>query len=394
MPAEILMPAAAAGVEQATLLRWLKREGDPVRKGEAVAEVETDKAVMEVEAETEGTMGRLLIPAGAEGVKVGSVMALLVTQGEGLSSESPHQSADSHRGRGPLLQKQQLVGAGHARDKGVRVAASPSARHLAREKAVNLEQVQGTGPGGRVVRVDVERASEVSRKPSSGEFERLPHSGMRRTIARRLTESKQQIPHYYLSVDCRVDTLLSARQRLNATRPAGKISVNDLVVAAVARALRRVPEVNASWTEDAIHRWADVDVSIAVSTDAGLITPVIRRADTKALAELSAEIRALSAKARESRLVPSEYQGGGFTVSNLGMHGISRFSAVINPPQAAILAVGAVEKRAVVEDECVVVGQAMTLTLSADHRVIDGATGARFLQELRGLLETPAPLLA
>lgn len=430
MAIKIELPSVAAGMEEATLVRWVKVEGDQVSKGETLAEMETDKAVMELEAEADGVLGRILVPGGSEGVTVGTMIGVLLEPGEDESALAAFQapSAPSEPAapaapepetapepqaapaQNPVSAESQ--GQASAPEREGRVFASPLARRLANEYGLDLSGIQGSGPHGRIVRLDVERAREAapvqaaapaaasiqaSSVPEGARVERIPNSGMRKTIARRLTESKQQVPHFYLTMEVDVEEMLALRGRLNAKSSGAdrkyRLSVNDIVVYAAARALRRVPDVNASWSEEAILRYLDVDVCVAVATEGGLVTPVIHEADRKGLAEISGEIRDLAHRARAGKLAPAEYQGGGFTISNLGMYGIREFSAIINPPQAAILAVGAVEKRPVVRNDQLAVGNVMIMTLSADHRVVDGAVGARFLAELRALLEDPLELL-
>jgi pyruvate dehydrogenase E2 component (dihydrolipoamide acetyltransferase) len=434
MATEILMPSLAAGMEEATLMRWLKHEGDPVAKGDVLAEIETDKAVMEMESEVDGKLGQILVPASPEAVQVGTLIAVVLDEGESTSAMDIYQTAApqpdsvdlpasptpapnpapdkaSVQHSASLLQ----TSLAQSNNSAGRIFASPLARRLANQAGITLNSLAGSGPRGRIVRLDVERALQQTPAATSTveitspdaaissqggadtSVKRIPNSGMRKTIARRLCESKQTIPHFYLTVDCRVDELLELRSKLNANgsqaKPAYKLSVNDFIVFAAARALRRVPEVNASWTEAEVIRYLDVDISVAVATESGLITPVVREVDRKGLAEIATEVRSLADRARAGKLAPSEYQGGGFTISNLGMYGIREFSAIINPPQSAILAVGAVEKRPVVVGDQLAVGSMMPLTLSADHRVIDGSVGARFLSELKGLLEEPLNLL-
>jgi|NGEPerStandDraft_5_1074534.scaffolds.fasta_scaffold05713_2 pyruvate dehydrogenase E2 component (dihydrolipoamide acetyltransferase) len=419
MAIEIRMPASSPGMSEGTLVRWLKREGDTVSVGDILAEIETDKAVVELEAMDEGVLGQVLVPDGSDHVAVDTPIALLLQEGESAAEsgssqmqaasaktaptsaeqDAPDEPTETRTGNTVPRPDSPQAGAG-------RIFASPLARRLSKEYGIDLAALKGSGPRGRIVRVDVETAQQaipqqaISKQAtlkSEERTERIDNNAMRRTIARRLSESKQQIPHFYLTVDCDVEKLQTMRARFNArgeeATPSYRLSVNDIVVCAVARALRRVPEVNASWGEQAITRYLDVHVCVAVSTSGGLLTPVIREADRKGLVEISSEIRGLAENARSGQLEPSSYQGGGFTISNLGMHGIREFSAIINPPQSAILAVGAVEKRPVVRGDELAVGTMMTMTLSADHRVIDGAVGARFMSVLRDLLEDPLNLL-
>lgn len=429
MATEILMPSLAAGMEEATLMRWLKNEGDAVAKGDVLAEIETDKAVMEMESEADGRLGQILVPAGPEPVQIGTLIAVVLDEHESASVLDNYQRAqitapqpDSDDlpaspapDQAPEQNSASPTQASHTGSRPERIFASPLARRLASQAGIQLNSLSGSGPHGRIVRLDVERASQPSPKhpapvettstdaaispqgETDARVKRIPNSGMRKTIARRLCESKQVVPHFYLTVDCRVDELLALRSRLNEkgaqSTPAYKLSVNDFIVFASAKALRRVPEVNASWTESEIIQYLDIDISVAVATESGLLTPVVREVDRKGLAEITTEIHSLADRARAGKLAPSEYQGGGFTISNLGMYGIREFSAIINPPQSAILAVGAVEKRPVVVDDQLAVGSMMTLTLSADHRVVDGSLGARFLTELKNLLEQPLNLL-
>lgn len=426
MAIEIKLPSVAAGMEEATLVRWVKSEGESVAKGETLAELETDKAVMEIEAEASGVLGRVLVPGNTDGVPVGTVIGELMEPGEDTAALTdlqvePSKGLEMFSVSSPAVaptgifrtQEVDATLSQHAlraveRDE-VRLFASPLARRIAADYDVALDGLEGSGPYRRIVRLDVERAREVDSEAvaaasteetvaaSNDRDETIPHSSMRKTIARRLCESKLLVPHFYLTTDCLLDELLDLRERLNAkgrlAEPRYRLTVNDFVTFAVAKALRRVPEVNASWGNEAVMQYRDVDVCVAVSTSKGLMTPVVRGADRKDLAVLSGEIRELAHRARNGKLVPADYQGGGFTISNLGMYGIREFAAIINPPQAAILAVGAVEKRPVVRDDQLAVGSLMTLTLSADHRVVDGDVGARFLVELKALLEDPLELL-
>lgn len=409
MTVDIKMPAPTPGMTEGTLVRWLKQEGDRVDIGEAIAEVETDKAMLEIESFDAGTLGKILVPAGTNNVAVDTIIATLIEEDASelpASDETPEVEAPTDVQSMPTAtteQKPQLKSP-HELD---RIFASPLARRLAHEHGIDIANIKGSGPHGRVVRLDVDRAmsepeptdqmsSEASMDANS-RIQAVPHTAMRRTIATRLSESNREVPHFYLTIDCDVGELLMLRSRINAkgaeASPAFKLSVNDILIYAVARSLRRVPEVNASWTDEAVIRYQDVNVAVAVATEGGLVTPVLHQADRMGLAEITTTLRELAESARAGRLAPSEYQGGGFTISNLGMYGIRDFAAIINPPQAAILAVGAVEKRPVIRNNELAVGEMMTLTLSADHRVVDGAVGARFLAVLHELIEDPLNLL-
>jgi pyruvate dehydrogenase E2 component (dihydrolipoamide acetyltransferase) len=438
---QILMPALSPTMEEGKLAKWLVKEGDTVKSGDILAEIETDKATMEFEAVDEGKIGKLLVPEGTEGVKVNAPIATLLgdneaavvppLKGEGRSGEAasgrgsvpaPEAKTPTPPTRAPEARVLPLSGGGQER-----TFASPLARRIAEQKGVDLAAIAGSGPRGRIVKADVEAAkadtkpapktAEAAKAPSQPaaasiagitplpdarafykpeDFDEIPHDAMRKTIARRLTSAKTLIPHYYLTIDCRIDNLMATRARLNATSPKEngfKLSVNDFVVKASALALIRVPEVNASWTETAMLRHKHADVGVAVALDFGLITPIVFRAEEKGLAAISNEVKSLAERARAKKLKPSEFEGGGFSISNLGMFGIKQFTAVINPPQSAILAVGAGEKRAVVVGDKVEVATVMTCTLSCDHRVIDGATGARFLEALKTFIEEPASML-
>ncbi len=415
MPIEILMPALSPTMSDGTLTRWLKSEGDTVKSGDAIAEIETDKATMEFEAVDEGILGRILVPGGTAGVKVNQPIALLLEEGEDSSaldrpvavapaplpkpaSVSPVVSAPAAPVAAPAPASAHTSG---------RVFASPLARRLAAETGVALETIKGSGPHGRVVKADVEAArvaapaasapaaAIMAAAPSPFEpaYEEIPNSSMRKVIARRLTEAKQTVPHFYLTIDCEVDSLLKIRSDLNARSDAFKLSVNDFVIRAVALALRKVPDANAAWGEEAIRRYTDIDISVAVATPGGLITPILHQADRKGLAEISNQMKEMAGRAREGKLRPEEYQGGGFSISNLGMYGIREFAAIINPPQGCILAVGAATQRPVVKDGALAVATVMTCTLSVDHRVVDGAVGAQFLAAFKSLIEDPLSML-
>lgn len=422
MPIDILMPSAGGDAGDATVARWSRRAGDDVRRGDVLLEVETDKAIVEVESPGDGVLARIVVDDGARAA-AGAVIGVIAVGGEdaaavaaapGSSAALPAASAASGGARAaaaaaPGVPASTTTAAtsssastASAAASGVpqRVAASPLARRLAQQGGIDLAALRGSGPNGRIVKVDVERALAAPAPRAAAPLPAaaapaavdVPHSAMRRVIAQRLSEAKRNIPHFYLRIDCDVDALLELRRQLDA-QAGVKPSVNDFVVKAVALALRRMPAVNASWGDDAMRRHGSVDVSVAVATPGGLMTPIVRDADAKRVAEIGAEIAELAARAKEGRLKPEEYQGGGFTVSNLGMYGIPEFYAIVNPPQAAILAVGACEQRPVVRDGALAVGTRMTCTLSADHRVVDGALGAEFLATLRSLLEAPLALL-
>ncbi|WP_063580369.1 pyruvate dehydrogenase complex dihydrolipoamide acetyltransferase [Achromobacter ruhlandii] len=424
----IKLPSVAADADAGTLHQWLKQEGDTVAVGEALAEIETEKAIVEINAEQAGVLGRIVVQAGPASVPINTVIGVLLAPGEDASAidkalaehgaqaaaqpavaqPAPAPAAATYAAATPTAATSTAAtsaAAPAARDAtadapapGTRRFASPLARRLAAQWHVNLLDVQGTGPRGRIVRRDVEAARDrapLAAAPQSSRAagRRVPHSGMRRAIARRLTESKQQVPHFYLTVDCRMDALLALRAQANQGG-AVKLSVNDFIVRAAALALREVPEVNASWHEDAIEFHAGADISVAVATDGGLVTPIVRDADVKPLSAIAAEIVELAGRAKVNRLKPEEFTGGSLTVSNLGMYGIKQFAAIINPPQAAILAVGAAERRPVVDDNGdLKAATVMTVTLSADHRVVDGAVGARWLAAFRALIEAPVRIL-
>jgi len=434
----IKLPSVAADTSGGNLHQWLKQEGDTVAVGDALAEIETEKAIVEINAEHAGVLARIVVPAGAASVPINTVIGVLLAEGEDASAadralaehggaaaaaaagetsaaKSAGSSAAGSSAAGSSAAAAGSAGAPAAPPPlpsdaapastapvpGGRLFASPLARRLAAQWHVDLLGVTGTGPHGRIVRRDVEAARNrapsptATTTPPSGRpaARRVPHTGMRRAIARRLTESKQNVPHFYLSVDCKMDALLALRAQANHGG-AVKLSVNDFIVRAAALALREVPEVNVSWHEDAIEYHAGADISVAVATDGGLVTPIVRDADIKSLSAIAGEIVELAGRAKINRLKPEEFTGGSLTVSNLGMYGISQFAAIINPPQAAILAVGAAERRPVVGDNGeLVAATVMTVTLSADHRAVDGAVGARWLAALRTLIENPVRIL-
>src|SRR6266852_4386704 len=457
MPINILMPALSPTMEKGNLAKWLKKEGDPVKAGDIIAEIETDKATMEVEAADEGVVAKIVVPEGTADVPVNQLIAVLAGEGEDVKaaaagaksaapppalaapkspqaaeappkpSSAPAPSPSPPPGGGASAPPAGGGGGGRTdagRMDGGRIFSSPLARRLAREAGIDLGRVQGTGPHGRVVARDIEAAKSGTglrppgtapaaapmavRAPSDekiralfepGSYEVVPHDNMRKIIAQRLTESKLTIPHFYLTVDCALDTLLAAREEINATapkndgKPAYKISVNDFVIKALALALQKVPEANVTWTEGAMLKHKHSDVGVAVAIKGGLITPVVRKAEQKSLSAISNEMKDFAARARVRKLKPEEYQGGSTAVSNLGMYGIKDFYAVINPPHATILSVGAGEARPVVRNGKIEIAQVMTVGLSTDHRAVDGALGAELLGAFRQFIENPVMML-
>ncbi len=414
MATNILMPALSPTMTEGTLARWLKKEGDTVKAGDIIAEIETDKATMEVEAVDEGVLGKILVADGTEGVKVNAPIAILVDAGEAVPTATAPVAAP--KAAAPMAAPVPAAAAPLAvsHTAGERVFASPLARRMAKQAGIDLAAVAGSGPNGRIVRADIEAAAG-SPKPApaaavaapaprlpaasiTAPHTLIPHTSIRKVIARRLTEAKSTIPHFYVSMDIEIDALLKFRADLNersAKDGAGafKLSVNDFIIKAAALTLRRVPKVNASWTDEAIVLYDDVDISIAVSIADGLITPIIRKADQKGLASISNEMKDLAGRAKIGKLKPDEFQGGGFSISNMGMYGVSSFSAIINPPQAAILAVAAGQQRPVVKDGALAVATVMTCTLSVDHRVVDGALGAEWMAEFKRIVEDPLSLM-
>ena len=456
MPINILMPALSPTMEKGNLAKWLKKEGDKVKSGDVIAEIETDKATMEVEAVDEGTIAKIVVPEGTQDVAVNDVIAVLANEGEDVkaagagaakptaSSTAPPKAAEAPAAAKPAPTPaaaaapapkatapaaaapapQATVPAsqtnGHAR-----TFSSPLARRLAKEAGIELTRVIGSGPHGRVIARDVEEAKSgkglkapaaapagaPSIAPSmsdkqiralyeDGSYEVIPHDGMRRTIAQRLTASVQTIPHFYLTMDCNIDKLVEAREEINAAapkdkdgKPAYKLSVNDFVIKALALALQRVPNANVSWTDGGMLKHKHSDVGVAVAMPGGLITPIIRKAESKPVSVISAEMKDFAARARARKLKPEEYQGGTTAVSNLGMYGIKDFTAVINPPHATILAVGAGEERPIVKNGKIEVAQIMSVTMSCDHRAVDGALGAELIGAFKMLIENPVMMV-
>lgn len=430
MSIEIKMPALSPTMEEGTLAKWLVKPGDMVASGDLLAEIETDKATMEFEAVDEGTITDILVPEGAEGVKVGAVIALLALEGEDTSAPraapAPAKEATpsapaktSAPAPAPTAPAPAPTPVTSSREN--RVKASPIARRLAMARGLNLDAIRGTGPGGRIVKADVEGAApgttpapvaapaqvappaaqQAAAAPPAVQDFGIPHevvklSNMRKVIARRLTESKQQVPHIYLTVDVRLDALLKLRTELNASLAdrGVKLSVNDMLIKALALSLLRVPECNVQFAGDQMLKFARADISVAVSIPAGLITPIVADAGAKSVSAISAEMKDLSQRAKDGKLQPHEYQGGTASISNMGMMGIKQFEAVINPPQAMIMAIGAGERRPYVVDDALSVATVMSATGSFDHRAIDGADGARLMSVFRDLVENPLGMLA
>ena len=413
MPIDILMPALSPTMTEGTLARWLKKENDPVISGDVLAEIETDKATMEIEAIDEGILGKILVTDGSQNVAVNAVIGIILEDGEELGEIAPAAA--------PKAQPEPVIAEPEAEPapkvpavaqapskvaESGRVFASPLARRVATNKGLDLANITGSGPHGRIILRDVENAQPVAQQaapqatahadfdaPST--FNRVPLTPMRKVIAERLTESKQTIPHFYLSADCQIDKLLALRAEMNTgAEKSDKISVNDLIVKASAAALMRQPKANACFDVDAVQYFDHADIAVAVSIPDGLITPVIRNADQRSLSGISAATKDLASRARDGKLAPAEYQGGSFTISNLGMFGVDQFQAVINPPHACILAVGRGRKMPIVqEDGTLGVGTVMNITLSVDHRAVDGALAALLLDELKALIENPIKML-
>ena len=436
MPISILMPALSPTMTEGNLVAWHKQEGDTISPGEVIAEIETDKATMEVEAVDEGKLGKILISAGTEGVAVNTTIGVILEDGETLEDLKEDSEVLKPEASKPILPNklealleednvQKIV-----EDTGTssveiladmtiipnqtdRVFSSPLARRMAEQAGIDIGTVKGSGPNGRIIKDDIDSilkkdsmpdddgilakqlSSEVtvSTEVAGPVYEANLNTPMRKVIARRLTESKQTAPHFYMVADCEIDTLLETRSQLNEKIENGKISVNDLIIRASALALKQVPMANASWTEEETRVYKNVDISVAVAIDGGLITPIVKDAGNKGLKAISEEMKDLAERAKSGKLMPEEYQGGTFSISNLGMYGVKEFSAVINPPQGAILAVGMGEKRPVVKDNALSIATIMTCTLSVDHRVVDGAVGAQFLSAFKKLIEDPLRML-
>ncbi len=449
MPTNILMPALSPTMEKGNLAKWLKKEGDKIKSGDVIAEIETDKATMEYEAVDEGTLAKIVVPEGTQDVAVNAVIAVMVADGEDAKAVSaaaapaakapekkaeakPASSFETPAARAPQDEAKKSPHPEEARSavskgEGGRVFASPLAKRLAKDAGIDLSRVSGSGPHGRVVARDIEDAKtgKGAMKPAAagapaaaapvaasmsdkqilglyeeGSYELVPHDGMRRTIAQRLTASTQTVPHFYLTMDCDIGKLLTAREEINSAapkdkdgKPAYKLSVNDFVIKALALALQRIPEANVSWSEGGMLKHKHSDIGVAVALPGGLITPIIRQAELKSLSVIANEGKDLIARARGKKLKPHEYQGGTSSVSNLGMYGIKDFTAVINPPQSTILAVGAGEERAVVRNGQIVPAHIMSVTLSCDHRSVDGALGAELIGAFKRLIENPVMMV-
>ena len=448
MPTNILMPALSPTMEKGNLAKWVKKEGDKIKSGDVIAEIETDKATMEYEAVDDGTLAKIVVPEGTQDVAVNSVIAVLTNEGEDVKAaasagvkapavpktEEPKKPDAKQSAPAPGTQAATAPHAPAAAAQKVdsvrpaganRVFASPLARRIAKEANLDLNRVQGSGPHGRIIARDIEQAKSGKglRAPSAapaaagliapamsdaqirslyeeGSYELVPHDGMRRTIAQRLTASIQTIPHFYETMDCDIGRLTAAREEINAAapknkdgKPAYKLSVNDFVIKALALALQRIPDANVSWTEAGMLKHKHSDIGVAVALPGGLITPIVRNAETKSLSAISSEMRDLAARARERKLKPHEYQGGTSSVSNLGMYGIKDFTAVINPPQSTILAVGTGEERAVVRNGKIEAAMIMSVTLSCDHRALDGALGAELIGAFKTLIENPVMMV-
>jgi len=428
MPIELKMPALSPTMEEGTLAKWLVKEGDKVNSGDILAEIETDKATMEFEAVDEGTVAKILVPEGAEGVKVGQPIALLAGEGEDVGKAAAAPKADTPPPAAPApapapkaVETPKSAPAPAAagpqaasKAAGDRIKASPLARRIAEEKGIDLSSVQGTGPGGRIVKADIEqapagapaaaptRAAAAPAKPQLAPAStEIPHesvklSNMRKTIARRLSEAKQTVPHIYLTVDINLDALLKLRGELNKGLEARgvKLSVNDLLIKALAMALVEVPDCNVSFAGDQLIQYKRADISVAVSIPGGLITPIVANADGKSVSAIAKEVHELAARAREGKLQPHEYEGGTASLSNMGMYGIKQFEAIINPPQGMIMAIGAGEKRPYVIKDSLQIATVMSATGSFDHRAIDGADGAKLMQAFTRLVENPLGMLA
>ena len=420
MSVDILMPALSPTMEEGTLSKWLVKEGDKVQSGDLIAEIETDKATMEVEAIEDGIIGKILVSEGKESIKVNSPIAILLSEGENLSENEISTVSNKEIKREVEKDKENVVQINDVKNNDVisksisdittksyikpekldRIFVSPLAKRIAKQRDIPLSSIRGSGPHGRILKIDVDNFDIKKIKfpdlknLESNNFEIVKNSAMRKTIAERLVKSKNEAPHFYLSLDCNIEELLKVRKTLNSkSNDEYKISVNDMIIKAASVSLLKVPKANASWENENTKYFSNTDISVAVAVEGGLITPIVKNVQSKGLLEISNDMKNLASKAKDGRLLPEDYIGGSFSISNLGMYGIKEFSAVINPPQGCILAVGSGEKRPVVINNEISIATIMTVTLSCDHRVVDGAVGAEFLSEFKNLIENPSLLL-
>ena len=420
MSVDILMPALSPTMEEGTLSKWLVKEGDKVESGDLIAEIETDKATMEVEAIEDGIIGKILVSEGQESIKVNSPIAILLSEGENLSENAISTDSNKEIKKEVQKNKENVVQINDIKnndeisksisdnttksyfkpDKLERIFVSPLAKRIAKQRDIPLSSIKGSGPHGRILKIDVDNFDiKKIEYPSlnnleSNNFEIVKNSAMRKTIAERLVKSKNEAPHFYLSLDCNIDELLKVRKAINSkSNDEYKISVNDMIIKASSAALLKVPKANASWENENTKYFNNTDISVAVAIEGGLITPIVKNVQSKGLLEISMDMKDLANKAKDGKLQPEEYLGGSFSISNLGMYGIKEFSAVINPPQGCILAVGSGEKRPIVINDEISIATIMTVTLSCDHRVVDGAVGAEFLSEFKNLIENPSLML-
>ena len=420
MSIDILMPALSPTMEEGTLSKWLVKEGDKVVSGDLIAEIETDKATMEVEAIDDGIIGKILVSEGQESIKVNAPIAILLSEGEKLSESTSSDEAKKEIELEVQNENEKIVKINEVKDKlqatniiteisnksdykpikQDRVFATPLAKRIAKQKDIQLSSIKGSGPVGRILKIDVDNFviespnNLTAEKPELNNFEIVKNSAMRKTIADRLVKSKNEAPHFYLSLDCNIDELLKVRKSLNLkSNDEYKISVNDMIIKASSAALIKVPKANASWENENTKYFKNTDISVAVAIEGGLITPIIKNVQSKGLIDISVNMKNLANKAKDGKLLPEEYVGGSFSISNLGMYGIKEFSAVINPPQGCILAVGSGEKRPIVINDEISIATIMTVTLSCDHRVVDGAVGAEFLSEFKNFIENPSLML-
>jgi pyruvate dehydrogenase E2 component (dihydrolipoamide acetyltransferase) len=419
MPIEILMPALSPTMKEGNLAKWLKKEGDKIKAGEVIAEIETDKATMEVEAVDEGILGKILIKEGTENVAVNSLIALILEEGEdkkSLASYTANTASDSPKSQNaPEIKEEKIATPNIANitsfsDVSSHIKASPLAKRIAKDGNINLSSLAnlGTGPKGRIIKDDVLEFIAKGTSNSGGgvikrnnvEYTAIKNNNIRKIIAKRLSESKQNIPHFYLSAEFKIDRLLDMRASLNEAaeidgngNSAYKISVNDLIIKASAMALKKVPQANSAWSDDAILLYNNIDIAVAVAIDGGLITPIVRNADQKSIPAISGEVKILAKKARDNKLQPEEFQGGSFSISNLGMYGIDNFNAIINPPQSCILAIGRGIEKPIVENRQIKIANMVNITLSCDHRLVDGVVGAEFLKALRRYIENPVLMM-